>query len=408
MDEDAFLLRRFAEDHAEEAFTELVQRHLPMVHATALRRVGGDAHLAQDVTQTVFISLARKASSLRGHGSLGGWLYVSTHHATAEVVRREQRRKQREASAHSMHLANTPDDLSADPASLRPLLDDALVELKDDDREAVVLRFFGQRSFAEIGAALRITEEAARKRVDRALEKLQTTLSRRGITSTVAALGSALTAAGVTTAPATLVGQVAAIALAQSAVAPATALATTLASALLPAAGMAAVFTGLWTILPQQRANAAMADELARLRRAPSVSAGVQSEIDDLTRALALARVPLSSVSSAPASARAAGRALTASARIAGAKEVSVSTEGALQWEGESVTLDEFMLRLKAYQSTATPGGSQIIVKGNGARILQMYWVFVEARKAGITSLVVESDSEPDPKLPPGAPTIWF
>ena len=192
MNEDAILLRRFAEDHAEEAFTELVRRHLPLVHATALRRVGGDAHLAQDVTQTVFISLARKAPALQGHASLAGWLYLSTHHATAEVVRREQRRKQREASAHTMHLASTPDDPPVDPAALRPLLDDALVELKADDREAVVLRFFGQRSFAEIGAALRITEEAARKRVDRALEKLQAALSRRGITSTVAALGSAL------------------------------------------------------------------------------------------------------------------------------------------------------------------------------------------------------------------------
>jgi len=58
MKEDATLLSRFVEDHAEEAFTELVQRYLAMVHATALRRVGGDAHLAQDVTQTVFIALA--------------------------------------------------------------------------------------------------------------------------------------------------------------------------------------------------------------------------------------------------------------------------------------------------------------------------------------------------------------
>ena len=406
MNEDAILLRRFAEDHAEEAFTELVQRHLPLVHAMALRRVGGDAHLAQDVTQTVFIALARKASSLQGHASLAGWLYLSTHHATAEVVRREQRRKQREAAAHSMHLASTSDAPPVDPAALRPLLDDALVELKADDREAVVLRFFAQRSFAEIGATLRITEEAARKRVDRALDQLQATLSRRGITSTVVALGSALTAAGVTTAPATLVSQIAAAALAQSAVAPA--LATTLAASLLPAAAIAAVATGLWTILPQQRANAATADELARLRHAPSIAAGVESEIANLTQALALARTPPARVSPAPASARAAGPALTASARIAGAKEVSVSTEGALQWEGESVTLDEFLVRLKEYQSTATPGGSQIIVKGNGARILQMYYVFVEARKAGIMSLVVESDSKPDPTLPPGAPTIWF
>ncbi len=352
MNEDAILLRRFAEDHAEEAFTELVRRHLALVHATALRRVGGDAHLAQDVTQTVFIALARKASALQGHASLAGWLYLSTHHATAEVVRREQRRKQREASAHSMHLASTSDDPPVDPASLRPLLDDALVELKAEVREAVVLRFFAQRSFAEIGAALRITEEAARKRVDRALDQLQATLSRRGITSTVAALGSALTAAGVTTAPATLVGPIAAAALAQSALVPA-ALTTTLAASLLPAAALAAVATGLWTILPQQHANAAMADELAGLGRAPSVAAGIQSEIDDLTLALAQARAPVASVSAPPVPAAATLSAPPKPARIAGAKEVMVTPEGALQWEGESVTLDEFMLRLKAYKSTA-------------------------------------------------------
>lgn len=404
MNEDATLLSRFVEDHAEEAFTELVQRHLAMVHATALRRVGGDAHLAQDVTQTVFIALARKASSLRSHASLAGWLYVSTHRATAEVVRREQRRKHREASAHSMNLNRTSDDPPVDPASLRPLLDDALVELKSDDREAVVLRFIAQRSFAEVGATLRITEEAARKRVHRALEKLHATLSRRGITSTVTALGSALTAAGMTTAPATLVSEVAAIALAQSLALPATAVTATLAASLLPAAAIAAVLTGLGTIVPQKRANAAMADEIARLEGAPAATAGVQSEIDDLTRALALARTPRASVSPVPTLARAAPPVPTTPARIAGAKEVLVTTDGHLQWEGEPVTLDEFIARLAAYQSAAARSGSQLIVKANGARFPHLVYVLDEARKAGITSLVVESDSEPDPAMS----TTWF
>jgi len=405
MNEDAILLRRFVEDHVEAAFTELVRRHFPLVHATALRRVGGDAHLAQDVTQTVFIALARKASTLQSHASLAGWLYLSTHHATAEVVRREQRRKQREASAHSMHLASTSDDPSPGPASLRPLLDDALVNLKADDREAVVLRFFGQRSFAEIGAALRITEEAARKRVDRALDQLQATLSRRGITSTVAALGSALTAAGVTAAPATLVSQIAAAALAQSAVGPA-ALATTLAASLLPAAAIAAVVTGLWTILPQERANASMADELGRLRRTPSISSGVQSEIDDLTRALVEARTPLTSQPSTPAAARPTAAAPVAPVRFAGAKEVFVTTDGALRWEDDMVTLDEFLFRLTAYQSAAAHSGSQLIVKANGVRFPQLFWVLDEARKAGITSLVVDSDSAPEAY--PLSQTSWF
>lgn len=405
MNEDNHLLCRFVEDHAEEAFRELVQRHFAMVHATALRRVGGDAHLAQDVAQMVFISLARKASSLRGHATLGGWLYISTHHATAEIIRREQRRKQREASAHSMHLANTPADPSADPATLRLLLDDALVELKAEDREAVVLRFFGQRSFPEIGAALQLTEEAARKRVDRALEKLQATLSRRGITSTVVALGSALSAAGITTAPATLATQVAAVALTQGAVvAPAAALASMLASALLPATALAAVVTGWWTIPSQERANAAMAAELGRLKQTPAATAGVQAEIDGLIRALSRpapvvttpAPRPVPSVAPAPRT----------SERLPGAKEVTVSPAGALQWEGEPVRLEDFLRRVVAYQASAPPGGSQIIIKGNSARIGQMYYVLVEARKAGITSLVVESDS--DPAREATLPMSWF
>jgi RNA polymerase sigma factor (sigma-70 family) len=407
MNEDSILLRRFVEDHAEEAFTELVQQYFPMVHATALRRVGGDAHLAQDVAQTVFIALARKASSLQGHVSLAGWLYIGTHRATAEIVRREQRRKQRETSAQFMNLASTSDDPPVDPTALRPLLDDALVELKSDDREAVVLRFFAQRSFAEIGDALRITEEAARKRVHRALDQRQATLSRRGITSTITALGSALTAAGITTAPATLGSEVAAAALAQIGLLPTAALTATLASTLLPVAAMAAVITGLWTIAPQQRANAAMADELDRLKRAPAAASGVQSEIDDLARALRLARtLPPSVLPTPPTSAPAALPAPVKYTRLTGAKDVSVDPEGRIHWEGDNVTLDEFLYRLATYQSSAAHIGSQLIVKGNGANFLQLSYVLDEARKAGITSLVVESDSDPNPY--PRMPTSWF
>src|SRR5579859_7351651 len=99
MMDDPELLRRYVEDHAEEAFTELVGRHLGLVYSTALRRVGQDAHLAEDVAQKVFIDLARKASLLRGRATLSGWLYVSTHVASAAVVRSERRRKTRETEA---------------------------------------------------------------------------------------------------------------------------------------------------------------------------------------------------------------------------------------------------------------------------------------------------------------------
>lgn len=408
MNEDTLLLHDFVKSHSEEAFTTLVQHHLPMVHATALRRVGGDAHLAQDVAQTVFISLARKASSLRDLGSLAGWLYVSTHRATAEVVRREQRRKQHEQAAHSMNLTNAPQDLPVDPASLRHLLDDALMELKSDDREAVILRFFAQHSFAEIGATLRITEEAARKRVDRALEKLHRTLSRRGIVSSVAALGTTMTAAGITTTPATLVSQIAGVAFAQSMALPAATLTSVLTTSFLPAAASAAMLAGLWTIMPQHRANAAMVNEIAHMENAPQAGSDVQSDIDKLSRALALARTPpviaVQTPTSTPLSS--AASASVASARIAGAKEVTVDPEGRLKWEGVPVTLDDFLVHLLDYQSTSKGERSQIIIKANGAQIPQVYYVLVEARKAGITSLVLESDSEPQVDGP--FPTVWF
>jgi RNA polymerase sigma factor (sigma-70 family) len=400
MNEDALLLRRFVEDHAEDAFTELVRRHLTLVYGAALRRVGGDAHLAQDVSQTVFISLASKAASLRTHASLAGWLYIATHRATAEVVRREQRRKQHEASAHSMNLSSTPEDAAVDPAALRPLLDDALVELKDDDREAVVLRYFAQRSFAEIGSTLRITEEAARKRVERAVERLHRTLSRRGITSSVTALGSALAAGGMTVAPATLVTQVSAAALAQTVLIPAVTLGTTLASALLPAAAVATVLTALWTIVPQQRANAVLADEIARLEREPLATAVVRSEINDLKRAIALARTPATTPSPIPGPTTAVAASSFSTSRPSGSapKEVFVTTDGRIKWEGEPVTLDEFLRRIADYRRTA-PNGSPIVVKGNGVHFGQLNWVLVEAAASGITSLVVESDSEPGPSF---------
>src|SRR5688500_12052918 len=103
MIEDSLLLRRYAEDQAEDAFAELVRRRVDLVHAVALRKVGGDTHLAQDVTQRVFSDLARKAADLARHPFLTGWLFTSTHYAATQLVRSEQRRRIREAKAHAMN-----------------------------------------------------------------------------------------------------------------------------------------------------------------------------------------------------------------------------------------------------------------------------------------------------------------
>lgn len=209
MKEDAELLRAYADGKSEEAFAELLRRHLDLVYSAALRQVGGDAHLARDVAQTVFVDLARKASQLAGRPALAGWLYTSAHFAAAKVVRTEQRRRVREQEAQTMQNLLADDHGAArDWDRLRPVLDAAMLELNEADREAVVLRFFSGRSFPEVGVALRLNEEAARKRVDRALDKLHGLLSRRGVTSTSVALGLALTQNAVAAAPAEMGGSI--------------------------------------------------------------------------------------------------------------------------------------------------------------------------------------------------------
>lgn len=186
---DAALLRAYSDQRSEDAFRELVRRHLPVVYAAALRQVNGDAHLAQDVAQRVFISLSRKAGRLTPQPSIIGWLYTAARLEAARAVRSELRRRRREEAAAAMNSLE-PDTPSFD--QLAPVLDEAMSRLKEDDREAVLLRYFSGKSFGDIGSILRISEDAARKRVDRALDRLQASLRRHGFASTTAALAGVL------------------------------------------------------------------------------------------------------------------------------------------------------------------------------------------------------------------------
>ncbi|MDO8545311.1 MAG: sigma-70 family RNA polymerase sigma factor [Opitutaceae bacterium] len=217
MPEDPELLRRYAEEKSESAFAELVRRRVDLVYSVALRQVGGDVHLAEDVTQKVFADLARKAAALAQRPVLGGWLYRSTQFASSDVVRSERRRRAREQESQVMQELTANPNAATDWDKLRPLLDEAMSDLSEDDRDAVVLRYFEARTFAEIGRALLLTEEAARKRVDRALDKMAGALSRRGVTSTSAALGVALGAQALVAAPAGLAASVTGSALAEAA-----------------------------------------------------------------------------------------------------------------------------------------------------------------------------------------------
>ncbi len=194
------LLRSYAERDSESAFRELVDRHLNLVHSVALRQVN-DPELAAEISQAVFILLARKSGKLKEGVVLTGWLFRTTRFVAARAARTEQRRRRREQEALQMHQLATPD-----PAWPRvaPALDEAMDNLGETDRNALLLRFFEGRNHKEVGAALGMNEEAARKRVDRALEKLRRFFSGRGLTLSAAALGSLLAASAVQAAPAGL------------------------------------------------------------------------------------------------------------------------------------------------------------------------------------------------------------
>jgi serpin B len=224
MPPDPDLLRRYADDRDETAFAELVRRHLGLVHATALRLVNGDRHLAQDVAQTVFTELARQARALADRATLAGWLHTTARFLASKAARAERRRREREQEAHAMNETDTTPDAAWQ--HFAPVLDDAVAALDDADRDALLLRFFSDQSHREVGAQLGLTEDAARMRVARALDKLREHFSKRGVATTAALLSLTLGVHGSTPAPAGLAANIAAKSLAAVAAATQSILAT--------------------------------------------------------------------------------------------------------------------------------------------------------------------------------------
>ena len=217
MSEEAELLRRYAEDRSETAFEEVVRRHLNLIHSAALRQVCGNPAAAADIAQAVFTELACQANRLTRHPALVGWLYTTTHRMAARYVRDETRRRRREHDAQAMQETYRSTDPEADWNRLAPVLDEAMHELAEADRNALLLRHFQQRPYAEVGAQLGLSENAVRMRVDRALERLRKHLARRGITSTASAVVLALNGPAVAAAPSGLAVNISAGALAAGA-----------------------------------------------------------------------------------------------------------------------------------------------------------------------------------------------
>ena len=194
---DAELLEQYIRDDSEEAFAALVQRHLDLVYSAALRQVRAP-ELAEEVAQSVFIDLSRNASRLKPGTVLTGWLYQVTRRTAIDVVRRESRRQSREQLAVELNV------MSEHPSiwkQIEPLLDEAMETLETSERSAILLRFFENRSLREVGQILGTSEDAAQKRVSRAVERLREFLSRRGAAIGTSGLIAVLSANAVQSAP---------------------------------------------------------------------------------------------------------------------------------------------------------------------------------------------------------------
>jgi len=199
--EDSALLQRYVENHSDEAFAGLVTRHINLVYSVALRQVG-NPHAAEEITQAVFIILAKKAVQLRHHQALSSWLFQATRLTAGNFIRSETRRYRREEEAY---MQSVLDEAGTEVwPRIAPLLDTAVAGLREKDRQAIVLRFYEGRNLREVGLALGTSEDAAEKRVNRTLEKLRKFFTKRGVSSTAGMIAGAISANSVQAAPVAL------------------------------------------------------------------------------------------------------------------------------------------------------------------------------------------------------------
>jgi RNA polymerase sigma factor (sigma-70 family) len=200
---DALLLREYAEQGHDDAFREIVVRYTDLVYSAAFRQLDS-REVAQDIAQSVFTDLARKAQAvadrLSADASLVGWLYRSTRFAALKHLRDDHRRATRERLA--MEHLMTDSESAPEWERIRPILDEAMGALSDDERDAVLLRFFKNHDFRAVGVTLGISDDAAQKRVSRAVDHLREFFAKRGVTVGAGGLAAVLTANAVQAAPA--------------------------------------------------------------------------------------------------------------------------------------------------------------------------------------------------------------
>ena len=289
-DTDLQLLRRYVRQHDEDAFAELVRRHLNLVFCAALRQVRS-VHLAEDVAQSVFTDLSHDAERLKPNTVLTAWLYQVTTRTAIDVVRREARRTLREQVAVELTAMNAT---AADWTAIEPLLDEAMNALDDGERTAVLLRYFENKSLREVGEMLSTTEEAARKRLSRAIDRLREFLTKRGITVGASSLAALISANSVQAAPAGLAAAITTAALSGTTITTAAVIAatktiamTTFQKAIIGATLTAVIGTGIYEA--RQAAKARLETQTLQKEQAP-LQAGIeqlQSKLTEATNRLA-------------------------------------------------------------------------------------------------------------------------
>jgi len=278
---DLDLLRAFARDQSQDAFTVLVQRHLDLVYCAALRQVRSP-QLAEEVAQSVFSDLGRNAARLKPSTVLPAWLYAVTRRTAIDVVRREARRQLREQIALEMNAMNPTAD---DWMQIEPLLDEAMHALDVTDRTAVLLRYFENKSLREVGETLGTTDDAARKRVSRAVDRLREFFAKRGVTVGASGLVVVISANAVQAAPTGLAISISTAALLGGTTLTTTATATatkaiamtTLQKTLVGAILIATVGTGIY----EARQVSRLRGEVRNLQQQP---AGSTEQIERLNR----------------------------------------------------------------------------------------------------------------------------
>jgi len=290
MSDDMALVREYARSDSEQAFATLVSRHVNLVYSVALRQVR-DPHLAEEITQGVFIVLARKAKSLSPRTILSGWLCRTARNVSADTLKIQRRRQSREQESQMQSSLNEPEPGVWN--EIAPMLDEALGCLGEKEHDAVVLRFFDGKELKQVGAAMNIGEDAARMRVNRGVEQLREFFTKKGVTLSAATITGAVAANSVQAAPAGLAASITAAALSGTAITTAAVVAatkgiamTSLQKTIITTVFAVAVGTGIYEA--RQAANARGELQTLQQQQAPLADQikQLQDERDEATNRL--------------------------------------------------------------------------------------------------------------------------